>query len=350
MDDELKPYGDVEYQRFDESLDESGIVEIAGAQFQPSRILYEMDPIGYAEAFQEFKESEFEDLKAIVYNQYPSCIAYNFRLSEKGEGASDPVRKLLHLKDTWESIVFVIYAIVWGEIRHKNIDLKTSQILVSIDTHGNPVYDHFNTRRLISDALKIKIQNLKAIIEYSRANTQGLKCEEIEIELLDKLLELQDIRNDISHHTTPTREEAEAELSQVIPLFREMLIKTEFLAECKILRFESFSSKCKCEEFNGHALNKEFGDFDFAHNQPFVLGLGQEQLFLKWDNEIFSLSPFLHFLKDTAGRETYLCFFKGKKEGKYWFEPVAKRNEVVFDTIQSRFDNEQATLVSIIVP
>lgn len=350
MDDELKPYGDVEYQRFDESLDESGLVEIAGVQFQPSRILYEMEPIVYAEAFQEFKESEYEDLKGIVYNQYPSCIAYNFRLSEKGEGASDPVRKLLHLKDTWEAIVFVLYAIVWGEIRHKNINLKSAQILVAVTSTTGNVYKSFNTDRLISDALKIKIQNLKAVIEYSRANTLGLKCEEIETELLDKLLELQDIRNDISHHTTPTREEAEAELSQVIPLFREMLIKTEFLAGCKILRFESFSSKCRCEEFSGHSLNKEFEEFDFAHNLPFVLRLGQEQLFLKWDNEIFSLSPFLHFLKDTTGRETYLCFFKGKKEGKYWFEPVTKRDEVVFDTIQSRFDNEQAILVSIIVP
>lgn len=350
MADNLKLYNDIAYQRFNESLDESGHIDIAGVQFDPSRILYEMDPIGYVEAFQEFEEAEYENLKNIVYTDYPSCIAYNFRLSEKGEGASDPVRKLLHLKDAWESIVFVLYAIVWGEIRHKGVNLKTAQIVVGVSTTSGNIYKTFNTDRLISDALKTKIQNLKAVINYSIANGLGLKCEAISIDLLDKLLELQDIRNDISHHTAPTREEAEAELLQVIPLFKEMLKMTEFLAECKILRFESFATKCKCEEFNGHSLNKEFDDFDFTTNQTFVLGLGQEQIFIKWENEVFSLSPFLHFAKDIAGRETYLSFFKGKKESKHWFEPVTKRTEVSFDPLQTRFDGEQSTLVNLIVP
>ena len=349
MADSEFPYEHERYQRFNESLDEAGTIQIAGTEFLPSRILYEMEPIGYVEAYQEFQDTEFERLKDTVYNQYPSCIAYNFRLSEKGEGASDPVRKLLHLKDTWESIAFVLYAIVWGEIRHKGIDLKATQVMVGTSPTG-PVYKNFNTDRLISDALKTKIQNIKAVVEYSRANGLGLKCEEIEPDLLDKLLALQDIRNDISHHTAPTREEAEAELLQVIPLFKEMLMMTEFLAECKILRFESYTTKFRCEEFNGHYLNKEFGDFDFAANQAFVLGLGQEQLFIKWDNEIFSLSPFLHFLKDAIGRETYLSFFKGKKEGKYWFEPITKRDEISFDPLQARFDGEQAVLINLIVP
>lgn len=350
MVDNEFPYEDIRYQRFNESLDELGNIQIAGTEFLPSRILYEMEPIGYVEAYQEFQDTEFERLKDTVYNQYPSCIAYNFRLSEKGEGASDPVRKLLHLKDTWESIAFILYAIVWGEIRHKAIDLKEAQVFISMGANGNPVYESFNTRRLLSDALKAKIQNLKAIVEYSRANGLDLKCEKIEPELLDKLLALQDIRNDISHHTAPTREEAELELLQVIPLFKEMLILTEFLAECKILRFESFTAKFRCEEFNGHYLNKEFGDFNFEDNQAFVLGLGQEQLFIKWNNEIFSLSPFLHFLKDTLGRETYLSFFKGKKEGKYWFEPITKRDEISFDLLQNRFDTEQEFLINLIVP
>lgn len=350
MSDNLISYDDSKYQRFNESLDEGGKTLIAGTEFLPSRILFEMEPIGYVEAFQEFQDTEFERLKDTVYNQYPSCIAYNFRLSEKGEGASDPVRKLLHLKDTWESIVFVLYAIVWGEIRHKSIDLKAAQIFISYGPTGDPVYGYFNTNKLLTDALKTKIQNLKAIVTFAKANNLGLKCEAIENELLDKLLELQDIRNDISHHTAPTKEEAEDELRQVIPLFKEMLVLTEFLEDCKVLRFESFAAKFRCEEFNGHFLNKEFDDFNFNANQPYVLGLGQEQLFLKWENEIFSLSPFLHFHRDVAGRESYLSFFKAKKNGKYWFEPVTKRDEISFDHLQARFDAEQAVLISLIVP
>jgi hypothetical protein len=349
MSESVIPYDDPRYQQFNDSLDEAGQIDIAGILLYPSRILYEMEPIGYAEAYQDFLNSEYERIKDVVYNQYPSCIAYNFRLSEKGEGAADPVRKLLHLKDTWESIVFVLYAIVWGEIRHKRVDLRAAQVLVG-DSPTGPVYKNFNTDRLISDALKTKIQNLKVVIEFARANNLGLKCEEIDPELLDKLLALQDIRNDISHHNTPTREEAEAELLKVVPLFREMLMMTEFLTDCKILRFDSFSTRCRCEEFNGHFLNKEFGDFDFGANLAFVLGFGQEQLFIKWETELFSLSPFLHFLRDTVGRETYISFFKSKKESKYWFEPITKRDEISFDHLQARFDAEQATLISLIVP
>lgn len=344
------PYTDCKYHLFNESLDEGGEISIANTPFLPSRILFEMEPIGYVEAYNDFIESEFEKLKDKIFNQYPSCIAYNFRLSEKGEGASDPVRKLLHLKDTWESIIFVLYALIFGEIRRKSIDLKTAQIHTATGPTGNPVYLNFNTGRLLSDALKAKIQNLKAIINHSKGQSLGLICEIIEIELLDKLSELQAIRNDISHHTTPTKEEAEVELKTVIPLFNEMLLLTEFLEDCRILRFESFTAKCRCEEFNGHFLNKEFDDIDFKTNQVYVLGLGQEQLFVYWNEEVYSISPFLHFDKDGVGRESYLSFFKGKKGGKYWFEPITKRKEISFDPLQVRFDSEQATLINLITP
>jgi hypothetical protein len=198
--------------------------------------------------------------------------------------------------------------------------------------------------------LKTKIQNIKAIIEYSVANRLGLQCELIKVDLLDKLLALQDIRNDISHHAAPTREEAEAELLLVIPLFKEMLSLTEFLADCKILRFESFDTRCKCEEFNGHFLNKEFGHFDFAADQGYVLTLGKQQLFIKWENEVFSLSPFLHYHNVTGRRESYLSLFKFKREGLYWFEPITMREEVSFNHLQIRFDAEQVLILDLIVP
>ncbi len=344
------PYEDIKYQRFNESIDEQGEFPIAHVSFLPSRILYEMDIEAYKEAYADFKEDEYEELKEVIYNQYPSCIAYNFRLSEKGEGANDPVRKLLHLKDTWESIVFVLYAVVLGEVRYKAINLQAVEIFETIAPNGNPVYKKFNTGTLLSDAIKTKIKSLIAIIEHSKASTLALKCELIPIELLQKLLELQDVRNDISHHAAPTKEEAEDELKKVVPLFKEMLLLSEFMADCKILRFESYAVKCKCEEFNGHALNKEFDDYDFNDSQAYVLTLGQEHLFLKWDTDIFSLSPFLHFERDLVGRESYLSFFKGKKGGKYWFEPITKRYEISFDTLQPRFDSEQIVLFNLIVP
>ena len=108
-----------------------------------------------------------------------------------------------------------------------------------------------------------------------------------------------------------------------LPIFREMLTKTRFLEDCKILRFESFSSSCRCETFNGHSLNREYENSNLTETQrAYVVGLGQEQLFVVWDTECFSLSPFLHFVRDATGHESYVCFYKGRKQGKYWYEPV----------------------------
>ncbi len=344
-------YEDLKYKRFNDSLDENGDIVIAGISFAPSRILFDMDAVAYEAAYNEFQEQAFDELKDVIYNSYPSCIAYNFRLSEKGEGATDPVRKLLHLKDTWESVVFMLFALVMGEVRHKSINLKAATVFKSFSPTGTPVYVSFNTRdHIVTDAIKPKIHAIKAVVTFSKANGLGLQCEAIEEALLDKLLELQDIRNDISHHTAPTPEEAEAELMQVVPLFKEMLVLTEFLQECRILRFENFATKCKCEEFNGHALNKEFGEFDFGTQQPYVLSLGQEQLFVEWNGEVYSISPFMHYDKDATGRKSYLSFYKGKKAGKFWYEPLTKRTEITFDPLQPRFDAEQATLVTLIVP
>jgi hypothetical protein len=345
-------YEDITYQRFNDSLDTDGEIQIAGFSSLPSRILYEMDIEAYKEAYIEFQEREFEELKESVYNQYPACISYNFRLSEKGGGAKDPVIKLLHLKDTWESIIFTLYGLVFGEVRRKAIDLRTVQVFKQNDFNtGNPVFEPFNSKRLVTDALKTKIHNIQAICEFSRVNGLGFKSEVISQKLLEKLIELQDIRNDISHHSTPTNEQARAELEIVVPIFKEMLMETQFLAECKILRFESYSSNCSCQVFNGHSLNVEFEDFTFLSTDLlYVLGLGQEQLFVYWDNEVSSLSPFLHFSKDTTGHETYLSFFKGKKDSKYWFEPVKLRSEESYQHLTIRFDTEKDTILTFIKP
>ncbi len=160
--------GEIKYEdsiclRFNNSLDEEGAISIAGFSAMPSFILYEMDYEVYRQELLDFREQDFEALKNSVTNYFPSSIAYSFRLSEKGEGATDPVRKLLYLKDCWESIVFILYAIAWGEVRHKGIILKSCQVFKQFDTSNNPMYETFTTKRILSDAIKMKIHNMKIL-------------------------------------------------------------------------------------------------------------------------------------------------------------------------------------------
>ncbi len=348
-DPELK-YED--HPDFNQSIDnEVGEISILGESFAPSYVLFELAQETYRIATTEYYENAYEELKQVIFDYFPACIAFNYRLSEKGEGATDPVRKLLHLKDTWEAIIFVIYALVMGELRYKGTSFKSIQVLTGYDQKsGAPQYSNLNSGRLMSEKLKEKLQNLRAIIQFSKTNGYGFKLEEIDETILDDLEQLQNIRNDISHTAAPTREQAESELRQVIPSFQQMLTKTRFLENCRILRFDSFSSDCRCEIFNGHSLNREYGTFTFdASRLGYIISLTQEQIFVQWDNDCFSLSPFLHFERDTTGHESYVCFYKRKKDSKYWYEPVKMRDEKSFDHLQSRFEAEKVALAGLMV-
>ena len=81
-----------------------------------------------------------------------------------------------------------------------------------------------------------------------------------------------------------------------------------------------------------------------------MIALGQEQLFVLWGSECFSLSPFLHFDRDTTGHESYICVYKGKRQGKYCYEPVKIRTEKTFDHLQPRFSAEKDEIARLVVP
>ena len=90
-----------------------------------------------------------------------------------------------------------------GEVRFRNIPLTSIKVVTNHDYSGAPQYASLNSDRLMTNALRVKIQNMRAIIQFSKANTLGFKREEIGEQLLDDLEQLQDIRNDISHHAAP---------------------------------------------------------------------------------------------------------------------------------------------------
>ncbi len=54
--------------------------------------------------------------------------------------------------------------------------------------------------------------------------------------------------------------------------------------------------------------------------------------------------------EDNFINETYLCFYKGKRDNKYWYEPIKIRNEKTFDSLQSRFEAEKDEAKNLVVP
>lgn len=333
---------------FNQSLDdEIGEINISGEKFLPSYVLFELKKETYRIALTEFIERQLEDLQEQVFSSFPALIAYNYRLSVRGPGANDPIKKFLHLKDTWEGAINTLNALVFGEVRFKKIGLKTANVFHS----GNPNM-RFNSKVILTDELKQRLENIRAIVKFSKANNLSLKVEQISFNAMDYLYELQDNRNHFSHASTPTKEQAEEELKIVYPLFEKTLKELRFLENINIVRFETFTDHCRFETFSGHALNKDYDEkLVVSQDQlKYVLTLPGEVIFAKWDDDIFSLSPFLHFLNDITGHETYLCFYKGKKNNKYLYEPVKIRTEKTFDSLQSRFEAEKDEIIQLLVP
>lgn len=336
------------YSDFNQSLDEDGDILIGSLSFRRSEVLFQMDISAYLESANKYEETQFEELEDVIFKSLPSCIAYNYRLSEKGAGSNNPIQKLLHLRDTWESVIFILYALLWGEIRFRRIDLKAAKYFNGANELS------FNTKVVFSDALKQKLETMRAIIKFTQDEGIDTKCSlYISFELIQFLNQLQNIRNDISHHATPTIEQAEADLQHVLPIFRQMLQKIEFLKDCMIVKFEEYrNNKARFQTFNGHSLNREFESYSINSTTLSYIFTDSpnptDNILVKWEDELFSISPFLHFIHDQSGHESYLCFFKGRKESKYWFEPTKLRTEIAFDTLHAKYDLEKANIHSLI--
>lgn len=205
----------------------------------------------------------------------------------------------------------------------------------------------------MSDELKQILENVKAVINYSNAIGLHLKCGDfITIELIETLYELQNNRNHFSHTATPTREQAEEELRVVMPLFKTVLKNLRFFEDISILRFDIFTTKCRFQTFKAYSLSREFDENIEvqAAQLVYVMTNPGDVIFAKWDTEIFSLSPFMHYKHDGTGHETYLSVYKGKRDGRFWYEPVKVRENICFDPLQARFDAEKTELQNLIVP
>lgn len=333
---------------FNQSIDDNeGIITILNIPFRASEIFYTLQKETYRIALTDFKNQQAEELKQLAFNVLPDCIAYNYWLSQRGPNSNNPIAKFLHLKDSWESVIFTLNALVWGEVRAKRIELKTADVY-----HSGQPNQRFNANILMSDALKQILENIKAVVNYSNLNDLDLKCGNfISDELIEALYELQGNRNNFSHTATPTKEQADEELKLVNPLFKTVLKNLRFFEDISILRFDSFTTSCRFQTFKAHSLNREFDDTIEVQplQQVYIMNNPGEVIFAKWDDDVFSLSPFMHYLNDLTGHETYLCVYKEKREGKFWYEPIKIRENICYDALQARFNAEKIELQNLIV-
>ena len=118
-----------EHEDFNQYLDETeNEVIIASVPFRPSKVLFILEKETYRIALTDFEDQQAEELKQLAFYTLPDCIAYHYWQFHRGPNSNNPIERFVHLKDSWEAVIFTLNALVWGEVRANAIDLKAADV------------------------------------------------------------------------------------------------------------------------------------------------------------------------------------------------------------------------------
>ena len=312
---------------FDSFLDEEGEYNI-GLNFSrfPSQILYEMDETAYYEQLTEYVNQKRDDYPQVVYQSFPAPIAYFFHQTE--HGYENENHRLHLLRSTWESLIYVLYALVLGEVNSKRFSLND----VRIFNNQRIRPDH---RGLMSDRLGLKLEAIQKIIEYDQQHNRDLVVSSYTtINLFEQIKELNQERNSFSHISALSPKDAKFRFNELYPTVIDIIFELDFLENVSLLRYVGNLGdihKIRFIKFDGHSLQrlnheKKFLATELSKITPI---LNDKIMLLEFNSMIFNISPFIHF--HFEGDHLKLCYFKriNNNSGNYLFEIIGGVNREV---------------------
>jgi hypothetical protein len=264
-----------------------------------SEILFEMDPVSYNAALETFQEVQVEDLKSSIYDSYPLPIAYSLYRAYRG---SENLHQQLHfLRDTWESLIFLLYAFVVGEARLMGVPLSNSGLRMD---------------DLRSDRLSTKLSVIGQVLEAAQEYEIDLRCQSlVSEETVDRIRRLNRVRNGFSHRAALSEQQARDLFIEYSPEVLSVLGEIDSLDSLILMRYAEHGQgihDIRCEVFRGSRRVREFDNIPIGAEILLEIEyhLNPENILLKNQDRIYSLSPFVHFRESAAGHQTDLCLYK----------------------------------------
>lgn len=323
-----------EHEEFNQSIDDDeGVITILNSTFRASRVLYTLEKETYRIALTDFENQQTEEFKQKVFDSYPTPIAYYFRQTHYGY--LDNNNRLHLLRSTWEAMIFVLYAIVVGEARKKSFPLRTAGV---------------READLYNFSVDKKLSIIEKILTYNRDNALGLKCGVLfDVDEIVKIKQLNYQRNGFQHVAALSEEQAAALFVELIP---EVLGALKSIAEIETIEIFHFLNtdgnpfSLRCETFIGQSPNRTLKIYVITAVQLAFTGaeLSNLNVLAKIEDDIFSISPFLHFKSDDDGHLTNLCYlhqynpanplefkFEIARRAAYYMEPIATFNDRILE-------------------
>lgn len=323
-----------EYEDFNQSVDDDeGVVTILNTPFRASEILFTLQKETYRIALTDYLNQQSEDFKQKVFESYPTPIAYYFRQTHFGY--LDNNNRLHLLRSTWEAMIFVLYGVVVGEARKKSFPLRASGV---------------READLYNFSVDRKLSIIEKILTYDRDNAFGLKCGTLfDVDEIVKIKHLNYQRNGFQHVAALSEEQAATLFEELIPEVLGALKSIVAVENIEIFHFLNTDGNpfsLRCETFIGQSPNRTLKTYVITAAQLEFTGveLNNLNVLAKIEDDIFSISPFLHFKSDDDGHLTNLCYlhqynpanllefkFEIARRAAYFMESIATFNERILE-------------------
>ncbi|MBF0548263.1 MAG: hypothetical protein HQM08_27750 [Candidatus Riflebacteria bacterium] len=320
---------------FNRWLEENYKVEIEDYEFLSSEVLYKVRYDDYLEALTRYNTDPKIEMSRVEAN-FPSPIAYYY--FQASNNFQNEHHRLDLLKSCWESVIFFLYGLVVAEARHRKLPLKSLGI---------------KWEKYWSDRLFDKLSIIENIIDYAQKNGIVFSCcKVVQISTLTKIRTLNQERNGFEHSAARTTAQQKELYNMLFPLLESVFKDLIELERVLVLRYHSAETPLipRCEIFNGSSLEgRKEGVILKKDNYIQILDhFDGNSMFAQVEDEVFCLSPFIHFFQEVHETNPLVCFYKKEKAGQYFFEVVSKAQEKGF--AKSDFTVMENQLKTLVVP
>jgi hypothetical protein len=321
---------------FNRWLEENYQVRIEEYEYPASEVLYNTNYEDYVEALNRYIADPRIELSRIE-EKFPLPIAYYFY--QANNNYQNDHHRLDLLKSCWESIVFLLFGLVVAEARHKKLPIK--EIGIAWKTFW-------------SDKLFDKLTIIENIIDFTSKNGISFECSTIvPVATLTIIKTLNQERNGFAHSAARTALQQQQLYQTLCPLLENVLKQLIGLENVTILRYYSSETPLipRCEIFNGNSIEgRKEGVILKRESYIEILDhWNANAIFARINNQVFCLSPFIHFVQEPHETNAVLCFYKKKRPGgKYLFEVVSKAQDKEFD--KRCFTEMETQLRGLVVP
>ncbi len=332
-------------EEFNDYLDEQGDIVIGSFSMAPSVVLETMDEDSYREQILEFIQDKKLNYSDTIYSNFPAPIAFFFERTINS--AENENHQLQLLRSTWESVIYILFATVLGEIHKKDFNLNPVRIFSNQSIRN----DHNGT---LSDKLGWKLEFIQKLLEYDQENDSVLRISGyLTTEHIDTLKELNQERNSYSHIAALNPSQARERFNFLLPKVQDLLFELDFLENVSIIRYKNSSGgigNLRFNRFDGHSLREVNYNKTLSPEELTALNdiLHSDNMLMEFDDEIFCITPFIHFIKEGVAEKLVICYFKkvNRTTSLWLYEPIAgSETEVEIDPSVFRYNiNERLAI------